>query len=85
MDLALDVIVFPDGSWRWKDDDELATYVERGVLDGELAKRLKDEGMTAVHRAANGEPPFDEPWPSWRPEPGWSAPALPEDWEVACR
>jgi hypothetical protein len=28
MDLALDVIVEADRSWRWKDEDELETFVD---------------------------------------------------------
>ena len=32
-DLALDIVVERDGSWRWKDEDHLAAAVERGWID----------------------------------------------------
>jgi predicted RNA-binding protein associated with RNAse of E/G family len=32
-DQALDVPAFADGTWRWKDEDELAEAVELGILD----------------------------------------------------
>ena len=81
MDLALDVIIHADGRWRWKDEDELATFVERGVFDAELAARLRAEGLRVVRRAEQNEPPFDGPWPDWRPDPSWSLPELPEGWD----
>ena len=30
-DLALDLVVEPDGCWRWKDEDHLATALEQGL------------------------------------------------------
>ena len=81
MDLMLDVIVERDRSWRWKDEDELDLLVARGVFDAELGQRLRAEGLAVVARARSGEPPFGEPWPSWHPDPTWSRPELPEDWQ----
>jgi Protein of unknown function (DUF402) len=81
MDLMLDVIVERDRSWRWKDEDELDLLVARGVFDVQLARRLRAEALAVVARAQDGEPPFGEPWPSWHPDPTWSPPALPEDWQ----
>ena len=85
MDLMLDVIVDADRSWRWKDEDELATFVERGVFDATLAERVREEGLRVVRRAERNEPPFDEPWPEWRPDPSWAPPSLPAGWDDACR
>jgi hypothetical protein len=39
MDLMIDVIVSPDRTWRWKDEDELAVFVERGAFDAGLARK----------------------------------------------
>ena len=33
LDHKLDVIVELDGSWRWKDEDQLVDIIERGLLD----------------------------------------------------
>ncbi len=85
MDLALDVIIEPDRSWRWKDEDELDVFVQRGVFDKAVAERIRAEGLEVVGRAERDEPPFCEPWPEWRPDPSWSVPQLPEGWERLCR
>ena len=85
MDLALDVVIATDRTWQWKDEDELATFVDTGVFDETLAKHLREEGLHVARRAERNEPPFSEPWPSWRPDPAWHAPALPHDWAARWR
>lgn len=84
MDLVLDVIVDPDGTCRWKDEDELETFVARGVFEPALAARIREEALVVVGRAQRGEPPFVGPWPEWRPDPTWTTPALPPAWEARC-
>ena len=82
MDLALDVLIDPDrSSWRWKDEDELETFVEHGVFDQELVRRVREEGLRVAERARLNEPPFCEPWrEEWRPDPTWEPPELVEGW-----
>jgi len=84
MDLALDVVIEPDRTWRWKDEDELDVFVERGLFDRAIAERIRAEGLDVVSRAERDEPPFCEPWPEWRPDPSWGLPELPEDWDRLC-
>ena len=81
MDLVLDVIVDPDRTWRWKDEDELATWVARGACAPELAARLRAEGLAVARRAERDQPPFCWDWPRWRPDPAWELPELPEGWD----
>lgn len=82
MDLALDVLVDNDRSWRWKDEDELRTFVELGVLDQSLAERLRAEGRRVAGRAERGERPFDGEWSEWQPDPTWRTPELPPGWDT---
>jgi hypothetical protein len=76
-DWALDVVVTPDGAWRWKDEDDLAEAVERGIFSPELAARVRAAGERAV---------AGRPWPTgledWRPDPSWTPPPLADDWHV---
>jgi hypothetical protein len=81
MDLALDVIIDADRSWRWKDEDELETFVARGVFEPDLPQRLRAEALGVVSRLERNEPPFSEPWPEWRPDPSWERPVLPSGWD----
>ena len=85
MDLMLDVVIDLDGTWRWKDEDELAVFVECGVFEPALAARVREEGLEVVRRFERDEPPFDEPWPEWRPHASWTLPELPSGWDVPCR
>ncbi len=81
MDLMLDVVAEPDGTWRWKDADELELIEERGIFDAELVGRIRDEARTVIGRLERQEPPFGEAWASWRPDPAWPVPALPAGWD----
>jgi Protein of unknown function (DUF402) len=85
MDLALDLVVEPDRSWRWKDEDELEAFVERGVFEPELPQRLRGEALRVLERLELSAPPFAEPWHEWRPDAGWELPRLPEGWERVWR
>ncbi len=81
MDLALDVLVGNDRSWRWKDEDELDTFVAMGVIDVAVAERIREEGLRVARRAERNQPPFSEPWPEWKPDPSWPLPVLSEGWD----
>jgi hypothetical protein len=85
MDLMLDLIVDTDRTWRWKDEDELAAFVEGDVFDLELCDRIRAEGLRVAACAEHNEPPFCEPWPRWRADPGWEKPELPRGWEQLWR
>jgi hypothetical protein len=82
MDLVLDVLVENDLTWRWKDEDELRTFVSLGVFDEPLADRLYVEGRRVAELAERIEPPFDGSWSGWRPDPSWPVPELSDDWDV---
>lgn len=82
-DHALDAIVETDGTWRWKDEAELAEAVERGLFARNDAVTFRVDGERAVRRIQRREPPFDRDWASWSPDPAWSAPSLPDGWDVA--
>jgi len=76
-DLALDVTVDPDGTWAWKDEDELAEAISLGVLDEAAAAELRAEGEQVI--AAE---PWPTGWEDWRPPPDWGPLPLPVDWHV---
>ena len=67
-DHFLDIVVEPDLSgWRWKDQDELAEAVDRGLVTPAGASTFYTEGERAVERLLARRPPYDEPWEEWRP------------------
>ena len=76
-DWALDVTVAPDGTWAWKDEDDLAEAIELGVFDEEGAAAVRAEGERVI--AAR---PWPTGWEDWRPPPEWIPLPLPEGWDV---
>lgn len=82
MDWTLDVVVTPDLSEQtWKDEDELELAVARGVYTRERAREIRRAAECALQRLLKREPPLDEPWKDWRPDPAWGTPSPPECWE----
>ena len=82
LDQLLDIEVAADLSrWKWKDEDELEEAVVRGVITAGDAGVIRNEGERVIAALGAGESPFNEPWERWRPEPGWTAPGLPDGWD----
>jgi len=81
LDEDLDVLIEPDRSaWRWKDEEDVALGVELGLYAPEDVDRFHAEGARGRDRVLDREPPFDREWASWRPDPAWGVPALPDGW-----
>ena len=66
-DHLLDVWVEPDGTWRWKDEDDLAEALEIGLFSANKAAQIRAEGERAIDRIEAWTAPFDEGWERWRP------------------
>jgi uncharacterized protein len=75
-DHTLDLWIESDGSWHWKDEDELAVAVEVGFFTPEQAAEFRAEGERVI-----AEWPFPTGWEEWRPDPSWPTPQVPADWE----
>lgn len=81
-DHDLDVILEPDrSSWRWKDEDDVAEGIRLGAYTEEQAAAFRREAERGLGRILGREPPFDRDWWSWRPDPSWPTPELPEGWD----
>ena len=80
-DQALDVIVFPDLTWQWKDEDEFAEMQEYGLITADEAAAIRAEGERVIADLEARRPPFCDDWPSWRPDPAWGLPSVPDGWE----
>ena len=83
IDQDLDVVVRPDLSWDFKDEDEFA---ERLALPQHYWVRdeatVWAEGRRVIKMAEAGEFPFDGTWTDFRPDPAWAVPReLPPGWD----
>ena len=57
----------PDGTYRWKDEDELEQAAALGIVD---AAAVRAEGQRVLE-----EWPFPTGWEDWRPDPDLADPA----------
>ena len=76
-DWALDVVVDPDGTWHWKDEDDFAQATALGVFDD-----VGPEAVRAAGERAIAERPWPTGWEDWRPPAAWEPLPLPDDWHV---
>lgn len=79
-DHYLDILVAPDLTWRWKDEDELAWAVERGRVTPAKAAAIRAEGERVIGLVERGAFPFDGTLTGWRPDPNWPVPTLGDAW-----
>jgi hypothetical protein len=83
VDQDLDIVVAPDRTWEWKDEDEFAERLalpEHYWVPDEAA--VWAEGRRVIKLIEAGEFPFDGTWTDWTPEPDWrNPPPLPDGWD----
>ncbi|MCQ4210381.1 cytidylyl-2-hydroxypropylphosphonate hydrolase [Streptomyces longispororuber] len=80
-DHFLDLSVYPDGSWRWHDEDEFAQAQAVGLMGAAQAAEVRAAGARAIEVIESWGHPFSDGWERWRPDPAWPVPALPADWD----
>jgi hypothetical protein len=71
-DHLLDIWAHPDGTWHWKDEDDLEESVETGIFTADEAATIRTEGERVL-----GDWPFPTGWEDWRPDRAWPVPKLP--------
>ncbi|WP_051653874.1 DUF402 domain-containing protein [Kitasatospora cheerisanensis] len=82
IDQALDILVAPDRSWRWKDEEEFTERTGHPFFWDEAgAAAIRAEGERVIALAEAGAFPFDGTWCDFRPGPGWAATGLPWWWD----
>jgi protein associated with RNAse G/E len=81
-DFTLDVLAYPDGTWRWKDEAEFARRHDVGLDSAAHQHRVRSAGKEFVRRFEQRLWPFDAGWERWRPPSGWAAGPLTPDWAV---
>jgi hypothetical protein len=80
VDHQLDLVVSPGHDVDWKDADELEAALEAGWYTADDSVRIYAEAHRLAELAADGKPPFDDPWQGHRPDPLWPTPTLPAHW-----
>jgi hypothetical protein len=81
-DHMLDILVAPDLTWHWKDEDVVADFVARGVYSAEFAAAIREEGERVVAAIEAHTSPFCDAWDCWSPPAVVAPPALPRGWDT---
>jgi hypothetical protein len=85
VDFDLDIVVAPDRTWQWKDEDEFAHHLAHPdvywVADEHA---VWAEGTRVLQSVEAGVFPFDGTGTDFRPDPSWSLPTgLRPGWDRA--
>jgi uncharacterized protein len=81
LDLDLDLIINPDHSYEWKDIDDYEKGIETAIILPEWIQGIEESKQEIFARLEKRQYPFDGSWLDWRPDPRWSPPTLPENWD----
>jgi hypothetical protein len=83
VDQDLDIVVAPDRTWQWKDEDEFAerlAHPDHYWVPDEAA--VWAEGRRVIKMVEAADFPFDGTWTDFQPDPGWPTPTeLPPGWD----
>ena len=81
VDHVLDVVITPDRSWSWKDEDEFAVVQLRGLISPSDAAGIRGEGERVIAALEQNTWPFAAGWELWQPDASWPLPVLPDGWD----
>lgn len=79
-DHVLDIWVPRPRRWEWKDVDEFDQAIAHGRLTRAEADEVRAEGRRVIETVERWAAPFNEGWETFRPDPTWPLPTLPQDW-----
>jgi protein associated with RNAse G/E len=82
LDLDLDLVIEASYDWKWKDEDEFQHGINSGGIKLEWVREIEQAKQEVLARLEKRIYPLDAKWLSWRPDPAWSPPSLPEDWNA---
>ncbi|HQV94341.1 MAG TPA: hypothetical protein PLA27_07405 [Anaerolineales bacterium] len=74
--------VNPDFSFAWKDIDDYQKGIESGIIRQEWVLEIEIAKQEIFEKIERRKYPFDGSWLNWKPDPNWSPPMLPENWDV---
>jgi hypothetical protein len=82
-DFELDILVFPDGSWVFKDLELLDDRVDEGRFTGDLVDWIRELGDELAVELNAGRRWWNLAWADWAPDDGWRDARLPVGWDSA--
>ena len=80
--MDLDLIIRPDLSSEWKDEEDYRRAIEHGAISPEWIEGIESAKRDIFARLEKRQYPLDGAWLNWLPDPNWLPPKLPENWDM---
>ena len=81
LDLDLDLIINPDFSFRWKDEDDYQKAIDHEVIMPEWTQAIEIAKKEIFNKLEKRQYPYDGSWLNWMPDSHWLPPKLPKNWD----
>jgi len=81
LDLDLDIIIRPDLSFEWKDEADYQKAIDHGIIFPDWVQGIETAKQEIFDKLERRQYPFDGHWLNWMPDPDWSPPKLPANWD----
>jgi len=79
-DHTLDIMVAPDFSWRWKDEDDFEALIANGNFSADFGAEVRAAARGVLDMVETRASPFSDGWETWAAPPNWEVPVLHERW-----
>lgn len=80
-DHTLDILIAPDFTWKWKDEEDFAALIASGNFSEEFGREVRDSAQEVRGMLERRESPFSDGWESWEAPLEWEAPTLHPRWK----
>jgi len=81
LDLDLDLVIHPNFSYEWKDVNEYQKAIDNRAIPLDWIQEIDTAKQEILDKLEQRQYPYDGSWLNWMPDPGWSPPKLPENWD----
>ncbi len=81
LDLDVDLIINPDFSYEWKDVEDYQKAIENEIIFPEWIEGIETAKPEIFEKLERRQYPYDGSWLNWAPNPDWSPPKLPKNWD----
>ena len=73
--------LYNEGIIESMDEDDYHKAIEQGLILPEWVQEIENAKPEILARLEKRHYPFDGSWLDWMPDPTWSPPTLPENWD----
>lgn len=80
LDLEIDLVINPDYSWHWKDEEDYKEGIKHNIIRAEWVKEIESAQQEIFEKLNQTQYPLDKYWLDWTPNPEWTLPRLPVNW-----